>query len=276
MNFSVEAYEESRRGPALVEVEKARAKNEVQGALVIAKNYPRDTVAAFARIMESCKRITLAQTALYSYPRGGETVTGPSIRLAEVLAQNYGNIEFGTRELDRLAGRSVAESYCWDLETNVRQTMVFEVPHEIGLKGGKKKFLTDPRDIYELVANMGARRRRACILGIIPADITEAARDRCRKTLAEGGGEPMVDRIRRVVTAFEAVGVSLEMLERRLDHEIKLTTGDEIVELQAIYNSLKDKQAKRSDFFDFKDEEPESADAKTLDLAAKLHGGGKE
>lgn len=42
------------------------------------------------RILKSCTRETLAQSAVYSYPRGGQSVEGPSIRLAETLAQEWG------------------------------------------------------------------------------------------------------------------------------------------------------------------------------------------
>lgn len=256
---------------AIAEIERSRAIQEVQGAMIIAKRFPRDTTAAFSRIIEACKRPSLAKAALYSYPRGGETVTGASIRLAEVMAQNYGNLEFGIREIERQQGRSIAESYCWDLETNVKQSKIFEVPHEIYTKRGTKK-LTDPRDLYELVANMGARRLRACILGIIPADIREDAETRCKKTLADGGGEPIADRIKRMVLAFKDFGVTIEMLEKRLGHKIDLTIGEEIVDLQGIYNALKDKQAKRADFFDVNDtaQDPEG---KAASLSEKLRKG---
>jgi len=128
---------------AMVEIEKSRAVQEVQAALVIAKKFPRDLTAAFTKIIESCKRPSLASQALYKYPRGGQVITGPSIRLAEVIAQNYGNLDFGVRELERRNNVSIAESYCWDIESNTRQTKVFEVPHEIYTKNGTKK-LTDP------------------------------------------------------------------------------------------------------------------------------------
>ena len=42
--------------------------------------------------------------------------------------------------------------------------------------------ITDDRDIYELEANMSARRIRACILQMIPGDVTDAAVAACRKT----------------------------------------------------------------------------------------------
>lgn len=257
---------------AVAEIERSRAIQEVQGAMIIAKRFPRDTTSAFSRIIEACKRPSLAKAALYSYPRGGETVTGASIRLAEVMAQNYGNLEFGIREIERQNGRSIAESYCWDLETNVKQSKIFEVPHEIHTKKGVKK-LTDERDVYEKVANMGARRLRACILGIIPADIREDAEARCKRTLAEGGGEPIAERIKKMVLAFKDFGVTIEMLEKRLGHKVDLTIGEEIVELTGIYNALRDKQAKRGDFFDFGEEQEQEPAGKAASLSEKLRKG---
>lgn len=259
-------------GGALIEIEKSRAVQEVQAALIVAKRFPRDLNQAFTRIMESCKRLSLAQQALYKYPRGGEVVTGASIRLAEVLAQNYGNLDFGIRELERRNGVSIAESYCWDMETNVRQTKIFEVAHEVHSKKGVRK-LSDPRDIYEVVANSGARRLRACILGIIPKDITEAAENQCKATIAKGNGEPLADRIRKMIIAFKEIGVSQEMIEKRLGHSMDLTTPDEIVELTGIYTSIRDKQAKRNDFFDFPEEEPQDSKANELRSKLKLQDG---
>lgn len=236
---------------SMVEIEKSRAVQEVQAMMVIAKKFPRDMVTAYNRIIKQCERYSLAEQGVYSFPRGNEIVTGPSIRLAEVMAQNWGNLDFGIRELERRSGVSIAESYCWDLETNVRQTKIFEVPHEIELKGGKKKILTSPRDIYEIVANNGARRLRACILGIIPGDISEAAEARCRQTMEKGDGKKtLVQRIRDMVEAFEKIGVTQAMIEKRLKHEIGITVAQEIVEMTSVYHSVRDKQASRWDFFD--------------------------
>lgn len=253
----------------MVEIEKSRAVEEVQAALVIAKKFPRDQNAAFHRIMEACKRFSLADQSTYSYPKGKTVVTGPSIRLAEVLAQNYGNLNFGVREVERRRGASIAESFCWDLETNVMQTKVFEVQHEI-IAYGKTKKLTDPREVYELVANNGARRLRACILGIIPGDIVEAAVNQCKKTLAKGNGEPIADRVRQIIAAFADYGVSQEMIEAKLGHKMDLCTGEEIADLRGIWTALKDKQSKRGEFFEFPDDEEK--DSKAAELAAKLGG----
>ena len=130
----------------------SRQAQEVQAAMVVAKRFPRDEIEANNRILNACKRKSLAERAIYEYPRGGENVTGPSIRLAEVMAQNWGNLDFGITELEQKNGESTVMAYCWDLETNTRQTKIFTVPHIRYTKKGSVA-LTDPRDIYEMVAN---------------------------------------------------------------------------------------------------------------------------
>lgn len=233
---------------AQTSIEVARAIQEVQGAIVSAKKFPRDTLVAFKRIIDACKRQSLAKEAIYSFPRGGEVVSGPSIRLAEVLAQSWGNLDFGIRELSQKDGESEIMSFCWDLETNVRQTRIFTVKHEKFSKKGVRK-LDDPRDVYENNANNGSRRLRACILGIIPGDVVDAAVEQCKRTLEAGDGASIQDRIRSAVLAFSELGITQENLEKRLGHKMETTIGKELVELQSIYKSLKDNVAKREDFF---------------------------
>ena len=233
---------------AMIEVAATRAAQEVQAAMVVAKKFPRDLNQAFNRIMQSCKRKSLAEQAIYSYPRGGSKVEGPSIRLAEVLAQNWGNMESGVIELERRPGESTAMAYCWDLETNTRDVKVFQIRHIRDKRGGGEK-LTDERDIYELLANMGSRRKRACILAVIPGDIADAAQEECEKTMRSGNGEPIADRIRKMVAAFSEISVSIEMLEARLRHKLDACSETELVALRKIYQSLKDGMSNREDFF---------------------------
>ncbi len=233
---------------SMTEVAESRATAEVQAAYVIAKRFPRNQMECYANIMESCKRPFLAEQAMYAYPRGGTLVEGPSIRLAEVLAQSWGNIDSGIREISQANGSSVAEAYAIDLQTNARKTVIFHVKHERHTKKGITK-LTDPRDIYELVANQGARRLRNCILAIIPGDVTEAAVLQVRKTL-ESSDVPLSEQIRKMVVAFDDLGVKVEHLEKRLGHNLDATIASEIVTLKGIYKSIKDGMSDRSDYFD--------------------------
>jgi len=226
----------------------AKATAEVQAAYVIAKRYPRDLNQAFVNIMDSCKRPFLAEQAFYNFPRGGTLVSGASIRLAEILSQCFGNMDFGIKELSQSNGVSLAEAYAIDLQTNTRSTKIFHVKHERHTKKGVTK-LNDPRDIYEMVANNGSRRLRACILAIIPGDIVEAAVEQCKRTL-ESSDVPVTEQIRKMVVAFDEMGIKVEHLEKRLGHNLDATIPSEIVKLKGIYKSLKDGMADRSDYFE--------------------------
>lgn len=255
----------------VMSVDAIRSIQEVQAKIIIAKKFPRCQFTAEKNVINACKRFRLSEMALYSYPRGGTQVTGPSIRLAEVLAQNWGNIDYGIRELEQREGESVIEAYAWDLETNVRQTKIFTVKHERKANKMIKK-LDDPRDIYEMVANQGARRLRACILGIIPIDLIEKAVAQCKQTyLTKGKDVPIQDRIAKMLQAFAEVGVSLEMIEDRLKHKIDVITGEQLADLQRIFVSLRDGVSKRDDWFKFsniKDDKKE--DSKAEDLNKKF------
>ncbi|KYC87025.1 hypothetical protein [Bacillus amyloliquefaciens] len=230
----------------------SRQAQEVQAAMVIAKKFPRDVYAAFDRIKKACERRLLAENAVYEYPRGGSKVSGPSIRLAEALAQNWGNIDYGIMELEQKAGESSVMAYAWDLETNTRQTKIFTVKHERKARGAITK-LDDPRDIYEMVANQGARRLRACILGVIPGDIVDAAVDMCQQTLFSGHKEPLEDRLRNALSLFKKeFGVTKEMIQEYIGNSIDAFTEQDFLKIGRIYTSLRDGMAKKEDYFNIK------------------------
>ena len=147
--------------------EQSRSITEVQAQVVLARQFPRDPIVATDKILKECQRVTLAEKAIYSYPRGGTQITGPSIRLAEAIIRSWGNCLSGITEIDRTEKESSMLAYAWDLETNTMVRKEFKVAHIRDTKK-EKKVLTDERDIYEVTANMGARRMRNCILALIP------------------------------------------------------------------------------------------------------------
>lgn len=234
-----------------VTIESSRAVAEAQGKLIIAKNFPRNEYESYAKVIEACKRKSLAEKALYSYPRSGSTISGPSIRLAEELARCWGNIDFGIKELSQKEGESEMQAYCWDMETNTISSQTFVVPHVRDTKTGQQK-LKNQRDIYENNANMAGRRLRARILAVLPPDLVEKAVAECKKTLAGNNDMPLKDRIKNMVVAFEKFGVKLEVIEKRLDRSIDTMTAEDISEYVGIYNSLRDGNSSISDWFDLK------------------------
>ena len=233
-----------------VKVEQTRAMSEVQGMMLLAKQFPRDETAAFAKVMEACSRREFAEKATYAYDRSGSTISGPSIRMAEELARCWGNIDFGLKELSQKDGESEMLAYAWDLETNTRSSQNFSVKHIRDTKEGPRK-LTSQRDIYENNANNGGRRLRARILAILPPDLVNAAVEACRATLAGDNTIPLIDRARRMVTKFAGIGVKRALLEKRLGHSVDDITADELAEYVSIYNSIRDGMSSVSQWFDY-------------------------
>lgn len=226
-----------------------RAVAEIQAQVFMAKQFPRDENQARARILRSCQRPGLASKAIYTYPKGGQRVTGPSIRLAEAIAQAWGNLDFNTVILEQRENESVCLSYCWDVETNTRASRSFIVPHKISTKHGEK-VLTDPREIYELAANQGARRLRACILSIIPGDIVDEAIEACNATLSGGNKRPLLDRLRELTDRFMTYySVPLSSIERYFGYPLDSFTEMDGVTLAGIYTALRDGASSREDYF---------------------------
>ena len=222
-----------------------------------AHNFPRDIMRSLAKIKNACMRPKLASVATYTYARGGTEITGPSIRLAEVLAQNFGNIDCGIKEVEQRDGESTVLAYATDLETNYHCEKEFQVKHVIFKKNGGAKRLIDPRDIYEKVANDGARRLRACILAVIPKDVVDEAVETCEETLKANCGEITKERLDALVEKFSEFEVTKEMIEKRIQRQLSSITPAQFIDLGKKYNALKEGIASVSDFFD----KPTAADS---------------
>ena len=232
-----------------VAIEASRAIAEAQGKLVIAKRFPRDEVTAYAKAMEACQRPTMAEKAFYSFPRGGQTVEGPTIRFAEELARCWGNIDYGIKELSQDDGKSEMQAYAWDLETNAQSVQNFTNPHMREV-GKKMQTLTSQRDIYENNANMATRRLRSRILAILPSWFVEDAIAECKKTLAGQNETPLVDRVKKMVVQFAKLGVTQEQIETRLKKKIDTMNADDFVEYVGIYNAIKQGESKIAEWFE--------------------------
>lgn len=233
---------------ALQATQEAKGVAEIQASYIIAKKFPRNEHQCYMGIIDSCKRPFLAEQSCYAYPRGGQLITGPSIRLAEVLAQKWTNCRIGIEILSQNNDRTEARAYANDLENNYMVDACFTVKHQRTTKKGVTR-LTDEREIREMVQNIGSRHLRGCILRIIPGDVVESAISQCKKTM-ESSDIPVAERIRNMIKAFDDLGVKVEHLEKRLGHNLDVTIPTEIVTLTSIYRSIKDGMATREQFFD--------------------------
>lgn len=235
------------------QADQSRAAAEVQAAYVVAKRFPRDERKSVDRILQACTRPGLADAATYAYARGGSDVSGPSIRLAEAIAQAWGNIRCGWRESSRGVGPdgipySEVTVEAVDLETNTPAHRAFIVRHWRDTKTGGYK-LKDERDIYELCANQAARRLRACILALIPGDVIDSALAQCDITL-KARAEVTPESLAKMIEAFGAFGVTKKHIEARVQRNLESITPALLMQLRKIHNSLRDGMSSAADWFD--------------------------
>lgn len=252
---------------------------ETQTKYLMAQRFPRDVVANMDRILNAFTRPTLAEKAQYQFARGGTDITGPSIRAAEAMAQQWGNMEQGFRELQRGSDAdgvpfSEVEAYCVDLENRTSKRLQFIVRHWRDTKRGGYK-LTDERDIYELCANQAQRRVRACILAMIPGDVTDAAMAQADVTL-KAKADTSAEATAKMLEKFAAIGVTKEQIEKRIQRRVDAIQPAQVVTLRRIYTSLIDGMSEPKDWFELAEAEPATStglDAVRQATAAKRAGG---
>lgn len=133
-----------------------------------AKAYPRDiarsvTNAIFIATMDS----ETAAGCTYSVPRGGKPITGPSVNLARILVQTWGNLRAETKVVDITDKHIVSQATCWDIENNV--AVKVEVRRSIMTKNGR---MND--DMITVTGNAGnAIAYRNAVYNVLPKSVIE-------------------------------------------------------------------------------------------------------
>lgn len=237
---------------AMVTVEEGANIAEIQAKMILARNFPRDLERCMANILFECKNKKLAEKAMYEFPRGDSVVRGPSIRLVECVARHFGNILSGVKEISTSADgrKATVKSFCWDLESNFADEKIFEVEYTRTVKKGGIPTtypITDPRDRYEMLANMGARRKRACVQAIIPTYIIDEAMEVCQETLENAikkeSGEKSIEEIRaNMLEAFKGVAewITEADFETVCGKPFDTLNAKDIVKLRALFNAIKE------------------------------------
>lgn len=263
----------------MAQYQESKELSEIKGKMFLARQFPRDPEYSLQSALRECQRKELAEQAMYEFTRGDSKVRGPSIRLVEVLARHWSNITCGVDEIESKDGETTIKSYAWDLETNVSDSKTFTVKHVRTTKRGSYK-LTDERDIYEMVANKGARRKRACLLAVLPGWYVDAAVDACEKTLTQTltDGQTLEEVIQKLVAAFSEFGIAPGQIEEKMSKEVGNLSKNDVVKLRHLYSAIKDGFVKPADAFGLPPEPdkevPSDTEAEALDaLNARLTGG---
>jgi hypothetical protein len=244
----------TRAGQATL-VEQSRAVAEVHAQVVVAQQMPRDIDRAVAEMQRSCARKGMADKAFYRYRRGGSQVSGETVVLAKELARCWGNIDYGLAELrrDDIAGESEMMAFAWDLQTNTRPRTTFIVPHvrDRSAENGGAVRLTETRDVYELNANMGARRMREMIFNILPPWFIEDAKTLCYATLAAdtSDGATLAERAATAVAKYGRIGVRPEQLTQKVGAPQAHWSAADLATLSVIFRSIERRETTAEEEF---------------------------
>lgn len=224
---------------------------EIQSAIVMARKFPRNEDEAFAKLMRACDRTTFAESAAYSFPRGGQAITGPSVNLAREAARAWTNIRYGLNIIRDDSSSRQIEGWAWDLENNIKVTAQDDFAKLIQRKkkgGGTEWVPPDERDLRELTNRRGAICVRNCLLQILPKDLVEDALTRAEKTLKSGAERDPDGERKKLILAFSDLNVTPDMLEGHLKHPLAQCSPSEIACLRKVYASIRDGNSTWEDY----------------------------
>jgi hypothetical protein len=177
-------------------------KSEIDMQIATAHKFPR-SIKKFRD--ETLQMVTLneqvAQECIYSLPRDGKNIEGPSARFAEVVASTWGNSRAGARVVNDQGDFVTAQGVFHDLERNVAIT--YEVQRRIVDKNGRRFKL----DMIGVTANAACSiaLRNSILKGIPKAfwsDLYEAARE-----TAIGNVQTLANRRQRALHVLQKMGV---------------------------------------------------------------------
>ncbi len=235
---------EKQTGELQVTHAEASAQHEIQSAIVIARKYPRNEDHCFGALMKACRRRTFALRAEYKFPRGGKQVTGASVQLAREAARIWGNIRFGLSIVHDDETSRTIRGWAWDVQTNTKIEADDSFQKLVQRKNNRTNTTEwvkpDERDLRELTNKRGAVCVRNCLLQLMPPDLIEDAITEARKAAASEVADDIDKHRKQIINAFAGLHVTVEDLEGYLDHELRLCTPEEVVDLQKVYASIRD------------------------------------
>jgi hypothetical protein len=205
-----------------------------------AKAFPRNLKRAIDNAIAIVTMdIETAKTCTYSVPRGGKAITGPSVHLAKILSQVWGNLRIEAKVV-AIDGRQVtSEAVCFDLENNL--AIKTQVKRSIISKNGSR-FTDDMITVTGNAANSIALRN--AVLSVIPRAIVDRVYNSAKQTITGDLSDKnkLIAKRKQVFDALkDTYGVGeQEVLSAIGKAAIDHVTPDDIVVLIGIGQAIKD------------------------------------
>ena len=274
MNLAVSSGEQ--QAIAIAESKKA----EIQAAYIMAMKNPRSEASFRQKFLESCKNKYFAEKAIWSKPVGGKTLEGFSIRFAEEALRLWGNIIIDKSVIYEDDEKKIIHLSGLDLETNTKYSEDATISKTIERKNAKGYVVVSERTnsygevVFVVIANdadmdvkegsAASKKVRNLILRLLPPHIKEEAHDVILATMAGQIKDPK-ETIKRMSDNFALLRVSVAMIEKFLGHKVDECTSAELVELNQMYQTIKDGEAKWSEYVDEKTDATKKTESVSLE-----------
>lgn len=249
--------------PAAVAAAEA-VKARIQAQYLVALTHPRSYDQSRFRIMEACRRPAFADKVEYKKPVGRTTIVGPSIRFAELALREWGNIDYSnTVVYDDDMNRRISVVIT-DLETNTTFSASIQITKTVERKDSTGRDVISERinsygdkvyivkatedEVLTKQAAMISKALRNEGLRLIPQEIIEEGIDIARRTQQKDVSSNMEEARKKISDAFGGLGIQPKHLEEYLGHPMAMCVPAEITDLRAIFNAIKNGEAKWSDF----------------------------
>jgi hypothetical protein len=265
-----EAVNQLANTPLMLQLAAAEFNQQV----TTARAFPRSPARVANAIKSLATMEGAAQGCVYSIPRKerGVTkqITGPSVRLAEMIASCWGNCNVGARivAVDRMEKVVIVEGVFWDLESGMKR--VEQVQRRISTSSGG--VYTD--DMITVTANaaMSIATRNA-ILKSVPRAVWKPAYDAAFGVIA--GDVKSLDQNRAAALKhFVDIGVSNARVFAALEVGGALEIGiDQLVALRGMAEQIKDGESSIDALFPTEEEAKARAGAEKAALRAAVVGG---
>lgn len=221
------------------EVTYLQDKATIDVQIATAKAFPRNLTRSVNNAIAICTMdVETASTCTYSVPRGGKAITGPSVHLAKILAQAWGNMRVEAKVIGVEAKHVTCQAMAFDLENNL--AIKVEVKRSIMTKSGR---MND--DMIVVTGNAGnSIALRNAILAVIPKAVVDKCYNASKKTITGdlSSTEKLVKKRKQVLDQFKDVyGVTEEECLLAVGKaSIEHIGTDEIVILTGIGTAIKE------------------------------------
>lgn len=224
-------------------------KAQIDIAIATANKYPRN-ISRF--IEEAIVTVTLdtetAESCNYALPRGGKTLQGPSVHLARILMQLYGNFRADSKIVSVDATHVTSRGIAWDLQKNTAVSVevkrsILQNEYRNGQRTGKMVRMNE--DMITVTGNAAnAIALRNAVYSIIPRQYVDKV-NKAAKSLVIGDISDETKFLQRRDQVFKSLRDNYNIQDADILFAIgkpgmSNVTGDDLLALIGFGQSIKD------------------------------------